>query len=289
MTFSVVIPTLGRPDLLRETLESLAACDPVPDEVIVVDGGRDNGAADVVQSAFPGARYLRSEPGLTRQRNTGIDAASGDAILFLDDDVEVDPRLFAVLGRAYADDSVVGATGNVIERAAHRIGGHRHSPLRRFLAGGGPEGTFTPFGYPRYVLDLERPHEMEFMPGCLMSVRRDLAARVRFDESLTGYALAEDEDFSYRLSRLGRIRYLPDAVVEHKKTGFSSQDPRAFGRSIVLNRAYLFRKNFPQTRQARAQFALLLLLMLAHRLANREWAGARGLVEGMAEAWRRKR
>jgi GT2 family glycosyltransferase len=286
MTFSVVIPTLGRPNLLRETLESLAVCDPMPDEVIVVDGG-DGGAEDVVRRAFPGARYLRSEPGLTRQRNAAIDVASGEALLFLDDDVEVEPSLLAKLAAAFADPAVVGATGRVVEPRAHRFGGQR-SAVRRLLFGTGPEGTFTRFGYPRYVVDGHQARDVEFMSGCFMGVRTAAARRVRFDERLSGYALAEDEDFSYRLSRLGRIRYLPDAVLEHKKTGFSTQDPRAFGRSVVLNRTYLFRKNFPQTVRARAQFALLLLLMLGHRLANREWAGARGLVEGMAEAWRRR-
>ena len=46
------------------------------------------------------------------------------------------------------------------------------------------------------------------MPGCFMSARRE-AASVRFDEKLGAYALAEDEDFSYRLSRRGRLVYLP--------------------------------------------------------------------------------
>ena len=82
------------------------------------------------------------------------------------------------------------------------------------------------------------------MKGCFMSARREAATTVRFDEQLTGYALAEDEDFSYRLSRLGRIRYAPEIVVQHRKLGFGAQDPRRLGRLVVVNRAYLFRKNF---------------------------------------------
>ena len=80
-----------------------------------------------------------------------------------------------------------------------------------------------------------------------MSARRELAARCRFDEHLGAYALAEDEDFSYRLSRHGRVVYLPDMVVVHEKLGFRSFDSRDFGKLVVRNRAYLFRKNFPQT------------------------------------------
>src|SRR5205085_1967965 len=106
---------------------------------------------------------------------------------------------------------------------------------------------------------------IEMMPGCLMSMRREIASSIWFDEKLTGYALAEDEDFSYRLSRRGRIRYVPEAVVLHKKSGFSSTSPRELNRKVVVNRAYLFRKNFRQTAIARAEFGLLILMFLAHR------------------------
>jgi GT2 family glycosyltransferase len=111
---------------------------------------------------------------------------------------------------------------------------------------------------------------------------------VRFDERLTGYALAEDEDFSYRLSKLGRVRYAPEIVVEHRKLGFGSQDPRRFGRLVVINRAYLFRKNFPQTLGARAQFVVLVGALLVHRLLNRDGRGAQGILEGARDVFFRR-
>jgi hypothetical protein len=49
----------------------------------------------------------------------------------------------------------------------------------------------------------------------------------------------------------------------------------------VVNRAYLFRKNFPQTRRARAGFAALLLMLCGHRVLNRDWSGLGGLLEGI--------
>jgi GT2 family glycosyltransferase len=290
MRFSVVIPTLNRTDPLRQALASLQACAPAPDEVIVVDGDPARSAEAIVADARRGAdsiplRYLTGGGGLTRQRNLGLTASSGDVIVFLDDDVEVDPEVFAVLSEVYRDTGVVGATGNVIEPRNYRLGTHR-SPLRRWLFGGGKEGSFTRFGYPRYVLDASQPRDVEFMPGCFASVRRDAGMSVRFDEALAGVALAEDEDFSYRLSRFGRIRYLPQAVVYHKKLGFGLHDSRASNRAIVINRTYLFRKNFRPTVLARAQFALLLLLLFGHRIVNADWSGARGVAEGAIHAWR---
>lgn len=287
--FSVVIPTMNRTDLLQQTLESLRNCDPPPDEVIVIDAD-SGGSAREVTVAFqdvlrPAVRYLRSEPSLTAQRNLGIAEATCDVVVFLDDDVGLDPRLFELLGQAYDDPAVVGATGMVIEPDPHRRVGVR-SGLRRFVPGGGEEGSFTRYGYPRYIQHVDLPRDVEYMLGCFMSARRDAATRVRFDEHLGGYALAEDEDFSYRLSRLGRIRYLPHIVVHHRKLGFSSKDTRAFGRLVVQNRWYLFRKNFRQTPLARAQFGVLLAIFVAHRLANREWRGALGVLEGVGRILR---
>jgi GT2 family glycosyltransferase len=250
--------------------------------VIVVDADPDASARGVVaefqDDRLPAVRYLHTAPSLTAQRNRGIDESSGDVIVFLDDDVELEPTLFAQLAAAYADAGTVGATGKIIEEPPRRLGGPR-SAVRAAIRGG-PEGTFTSFGYPRYIREVDRERDVEFMLGCFMSARREVAARVRFDERLTGYALAEDEDFSYRLSRHGRIRYLPGVVVHHKKLGFASKDSREFGRLVIANRAYLFRKNFRQTRLARAQFGLLIGVLLAHRVVNREWRGAIGLLEG---------
>lgn len=292
---SVVIATKGRPDLLEDTLGSLSRCDALPAELIVVDGDEERTASPVVdrfREALDGSRiavsYVASEPGLARQRNIGIDRASGEVIVFADDDVSFDPGVFAALARAYDDPLVVGATGKVIEERIRRVGDTR-SRLRRFLPGGGREGSLTRFGYPRRVQRVDEPQDVEYMLGSLMSARRTHAERLRFDERLTGYALAEDEDFSYRLSRLGRIRYVPDAVIEHHATGARASATREFNRTVVVHRAYLFRKNFVQTPLARLQFGMLVGVLICHRALNREWAGVRGLLEGSIEAWRSPR
>ena len=279
-TFSVVVPTLGRPGPLRETLESVLACDPKPDEVIVVDADPEQSAFAAAEGLDARVRVLAGLRGSTVQRNQGIDEAAGDVVVFLDDDVEVDPRLFAGLSETYRDPSIVGVTGHIVETDTRRVGG-RGSLFRRLILRA-REGTFTRAGYPRRVRHLEEEADLEFMQGCFMSARRELALLVGFDEALADYGLAEDEDFAYRLSRHGRIRYVPSLRVVHKNLGFSSRDARAFGRLVVRNRSYLFRKNFAQTPRARAEFALLVLVLVGHRLANREWAGALGLVEGAA-------
>jgi len=279
VTFSVIVATLGRPERLHRALLAIAALVPGPDEVVVVDGDPDGSAAPV--AAVAGVRYVTSPPGLTRQRNAGLAATNADVVVFLDDDAALEPGALAVLAEAYADPRVVGATGRVEEPASNRIGGQR-SVVRRLLRGRRREGTFMACGYPRRIVDGAGAMDVEQMPGCFMSARLDAARTVRFDERLPGYGLAEDEDFSYRLSRLGRIRYDPRAVVHHDNSGFAGRDRRAFGRAVVVHRWYLLHKNFAPTPFARLQFGALLAVLFVHRLLNADLAGARGLCAGIA-------
>jgi len=291
VSFSLVIVTKDRPGPLREALESSARVLPADSEVIVVDGGPECSGHHVVRefrSRFPDLDvfYVTSDPGMTLQRNVGIDAASGDVVVFIDDDCTLEPGLFEVLTRAYEDPAVVGATGRIDQPSRYRLGSHPHSRLRWLILGAGRQGSMSSFGFRHPIVDVEQPRDVEFMPGPFMSARRDVAAQVRFDERLTGYGLGEDDDFAYRLSRRGRICYEPKATVRHHELGRRNMDRRQMSRVTVVNRTYLFRKNFAQTLRARAAFSALLALLCAHRVLNREWSALRGLVEGMRQVRR---
>ena len=87
----------------------------------------------------PGAivRAQRETRGLTRQRNLGAAAATGEVVLFLDDDATVRPNTFQSLQTAFRDPSVVGATGRVVGDRSRIV--NRESRLRRCLPGGGRE------------------------------------------------------------------------------------------------------------------------------------------------------
>ena len=267
--------------------------DNLPDdgEIIVVDGDPGRSAETVVASiehprAKSAIRYIQSAAGSSDQRNVGIDAALGDILIFTDDDCVILPGMFEALVGAYDDHSVVGATGHILNPKEARIGSSTGSWLRWLVLGGGRQGTMTSFGFRRPVIDVFHPRDMQYMPGSLMSARRVLAAEIRFDEQLTNYALGEDDDFSYRLSRLGRIRYVPDATVLHKSLGTRAVNRRALDRLVIVNRTYLFRKNFGGTWRGRLGFAALIGMLFAHRVVNREWQGVRGLFDGLREVGR---
>ena len=91
---SVIIPTCNRAESLRSCLESLKNQTFPGDsfEVIVVDNGSVDSTQMVCESQernFANFRYvLQLSPGLHAARNSGIDAATADCLLYTDDDTE---------------------------------------------------------------------------------------------------------------------------------------------------------------------------------------------------------
>jgi GT2 family glycosyltransferase len=92
LSASVVVPTYDRPTALARTLEALRAMDFPADqlEIVVVDTGPNKSASERVASAS-GARYLAGpDLGVAFARNHGARAASGELLMFVDDDIVVD-------------------------------------------------------------------------------------------------------------------------------------------------------------------------------------------------------
>jgi GT2 family glycosyltransferase len=91
MRFSIIIPTCNRPKELQLCLKALdglisaSECDEV--EVIITDDGQRQPVTEEVIRDFPWARRVKGPSrGPAANRNCGAEAATGDVLLFLDDD-----------------------------------------------------------------------------------------------------------------------------------------------------------------------------------------------------------
>jgi glycosyltransferase involved in cell wall biosynthesis len=86
---SVVIPTYNRGHIVHKAIDSVLAQSHRPLEIIVVDDGSMDNTGEKLKAYGDRIRYIRRENGgLSRARNTGIEAARGEWIAFLDDDDE---------------------------------------------------------------------------------------------------------------------------------------------------------------------------------------------------------
>ena len=106
--------TRDRPEHLERLLLSLERQILPPDEVVVVDNASVRSYADL-RARFEGRLTLRwveeSRPGIPTARNTGIRAATGDVVLFTDDDCEAEPAWVERLVRPFYRNPHIGAVG----------------------------------------------------------------------------------------------------------------------------------------------------------------------------------
>jgi glycosyltransferase involved in cell wall biosynthesis len=126
MEISVVIATKDRAQFLQCALASIETQVAAPSfEVVVVDNGSRDNTRSVVEAyagrALP-VRYVReAQPNRAKARNRGVAVASGEYVLFCDDDVQTPPGWIAAHAAAHRDDRRVvnGPIVNVPSRASH--------------------------------------------------------------------------------------------------------------------------------------------------------------------------
>lgn len=87
---SVIVPVLNEARGIEEALAALGTLRRRGHEVIVVDGGSDDGTADLASSLCD--RLIRTGRGRALQMNAGARAARGDALLFLHADTRLPER-----------------------------------------------------------------------------------------------------------------------------------------------------------------------------------------------------
>lgn len=184
--FSVVIPVYNRADLIGATVQSVLSQTEQDFEIVIVDDGSiDHPEAVVNAFADPRIVLLRqANKGGGAARNTGIDAARGRFIAFLDSDDRYLPQHLAAMRARLEGTTQTGAYARfIVDR------GHGRTLLKppRAIAPGEDMAT--------YLLC-----DRGFLATSTIVVPSELAKQVRFHEDLPA---AEDTDFAIRCTLAG--------------------------------------------------------------------------------------
>lgn len=110
---SVVITAWNRAAYLGEAVRSALAQTRAPREILVVDDGSTDDSAEIAESFGEPVRVLRRpHGGMAAALNTGVAAARGDVIAFLDsDDLWLPEKLGLQLGALESDSGLDGVYG----------------------------------------------------------------------------------------------------------------------------------------------------------------------------------
>ncbi|HEY0761291.1 MAG TPA: glycosyltransferase [Pyrinomonadaceae bacterium] len=274
---SGIIATLGRPELLRRCLESLAKQTVGIAEVVVVHCGNDSETLAVTndprwREAGFDVRYFRyPERNCAQQRNFAIEQAVHDYLLLVDDDIEVEPQWVEELFKPIWADPAVGATmGRIVNqpmatptffwRIYRRL---LHGPIEGFRPGK-LIGAALPNGFPETV-DQRMP--CEWIGGGVSALRREAFEGVGgFASFFTGSSPGEDLDLGYRLSRVWKVFFVPSAKCIHH------QSPN--GREQSDQHQYL---------SMRSRFGILTITMGKSRYVALAHIGLWALVQFLSE------
>jgi GT2 family glycosyltransferase len=196
---SVVVCSYNGARTIRETLEGLLRVDYPDFEVIVVDDGSTDATA-AIASEFPFRLIRTPNRGLSNARNTGLAAATGEIVAYIDDDAWPDPHWLAYLAETFRSTEYVGVGGPNIP-----------PPGDGWVA----ECVARAPGGPMHVLVSDR--DAEHVPGCNMAFRRrELQEIGGFDPQFR--SAGDDVDVCWRLLNRGwRIGFSPAALVWHHR------------------------------------------------------------------------
>jgi GT2 family glycosyltransferase len=203
---SAVVPTYGGAGRLARNLPSVVAslaASGADWEIVVVDDGGGG-----VEAAWAGARVVRlaKNRGYGPAVNAGADAAAGEFLLVLNDDVRLEQGTVAALRALFPDPALFAAVPSI------------RSPLARSGDEAGKAGEWRG----GLVEILERPAGIAPRPtlypvGCCYLCPRALFLDLGGYDDVYAPFLWEDVDLGYRAWRRGlRVVHQPGAACDHE-------------------------------------------------------------------------
>jgi GT2 family glycosyltransferase len=196
---SVVVCSYNGSRTIGETLAAITKLRYPNFEVIVVDDGSEDVTPKIAGEYDVRLIRTRNE-GLSAARNTGMRAATGEIVAYIDDDAWPDPHWLHYLAATFMNTPHVGVGGPNIAPAGD-------GPIARCVA-------HAPGG-PIHVLLTD--HEAEHLPGCNMAFRKSALEAVGGFDPIFRIA-GDDVDVCWKLQEQGwTLGFHASALVWHHR------------------------------------------------------------------------
>jgi hypothetical protein len=207
-TVSVIVPAYNQARYLAAALDSALAQSYRDFELLVVDDGSTDETPALIASYGDRLQAIRQpNQGLAPARNSGIAAARGRWLAFLDSDDRWRPDYLATMMAALA-----GAPEAVAAFSAWRYIDASGQPMAQ---------SVVPFGGDERRLADELTWRNSLLPSAAVASRTAVERCGRFDPELSA---CEDWDLWLRLQPLGRLLLVPAPLMEYRTHGENMSD-----------------------------------------------------------------
>ena len=217
---SIVIPHWNNVDILSECLESISATDFDSVETIVVDNASTDNSVTLVRSNYPDIKLIENEKnyGYAGGCNIGAEAASGDYLIFLNNDtVQEKDWISNLIKTINSDDKIAAVQPKILNYYDRNVfdyagGSGGHMDIYCFPFARGRIFSFQENDEGQY----NNKEKCFWSSGTCFMVRRELFQKAGgFDKSF--FAHMEEIDMCWRLYAMGfEVWVEPDSVVYHK-------------------------------------------------------------------------
>lgn len=244
---AVIIPTKGRPRQLKKLLETLSAQTVPFGQILVADGGQDQKALVNSFSDSLAVTWLACPvPGQIPQRNFALQHLDDGihAVIYLDDDIQVEPSSTAKLISFFNAQHPMPAgvsfnLGNLPEQSSSLF-------RRLFFMDTRPYGKILKSGYNTPIVNLQSDIlNSDWLIGGATLWRRDILQTHQLSDLPSDWAICEDIIFSYPVSQIAPLHVCASARAYHvdDERVLTGKDGRKRGRAAVLWRAWFVQKN----------------------------------------------
>lgn len=255
MFVSIVTPTFRRPTEVEGLLENISHQTLLPQEVVLVDGAPEDEKetekiVEKISSKFPfQINYIRHGGGTAIQRNIGIEAAKGDFIALIDDDVRLDKDFLKNIIDTFQKDSDAKVGGIVGYRTNCHFKLEESERWRwykrlKLLTVYEPGRYDFETGYP-INNNLQQPFEgvrpVDFMTtACAVWRREVFDSGLRFHPFFSDYGILEDAHFSLRAGKKWKLLQCGDAHCEEMHSPNGRVNRRKIGYKCIVNYYFVF-------------------------------------------------
>ena len=272
---SVIIVNHNAAPYVRSAIASLRSATSRSYETIVMDNSDapdDDCGADIYRTV--------ENRGFGTACNQGAALASGELLLFLNPDSELQPQALDAVCRMLEENSDAGLVGirTILPDGSFEPGCLRGFPTPERAAAYylGLERLFPQSrlcgGYHMTWLDRTQNHEVDSVSGSFMLLRRSLFEELGgFDEDYFMYG--EDMDLCWRVKERGlRVLYCADGYMlhHHGKCGRSPRQTAAFYDSMTLFYEKHYRRRYPKAVYAAVCAAVGLMKRRALKKLEKE-------------------